>query len=232
MKVFNKRILASLAFFSATVFFCFYLREINAIPVYAGERIIYAIRPMGRAEYHDLGMVELQGREVRLVSFRTKMPGLDDTEKIYTDGKANLPLRVERSVIMGLNKEYLVEEYDQANFVLTVKKFRNNRKIKDYSFKKDGPIHNAVLLPFYLRGVPKLDIGWTLKARFAENFSIKLVSIDQIKVPAGKFTAYHFTSVPRKFEIWISQDERRLPLKIKGVGGFEYAFVMQERSLQ
>jgi hypothetical protein len=46
-------------------------------------------------------------------------------------------------------------------------------------------------------------------------------------VPAGKFKAYHFTSTPKKFEIWISKDDYRIPVKIKGLGGYNYTMLMK-----
>lgn len=196
-----------------------------------GEKIVYTIDPVGKAEYKDLGIVELNGRKLNLVTFRTQAFGFDDMEKIYCDPDSLLPVRVERNISMWLAKEYIVEEYDQKRFVLTITKFKNNKKVRTYIFKKDKTIHNAVFLPFYLRSIPKLDIGWSLEANFLNKFKIELVSVEEIKVPAGKFIAYHFTSVPHKFEIWISKDNPRVPLKIKGMGGLGYTLSMKKHTL-
>ena len=35
-----------------------------------------------------------------------------------------------------------------------------------------------------------------------------------------------------KFEIWISKDEFRIPLKLQGMGGFGYTFIIKEHTLQ
>ena len=51
--------------------------------------------------------------------------------------------------------------------------------------------------------------------------------MEEIGIPAGKFKVYHFTSNPNKFEIWITQDPLRLPVKIKGAGGLGYTLVME-----
>jgi hypothetical protein len=51
-----------------------------------------------------------------------------------------------------------------------------------------------------------------------------------VAVPAGKFRAYHFTSAPHKFEIWITADELRLPVKIEGAGGYPYTLMMNKRA--
>ena len=98
-------------------------------------------------------------------------------------------------------------------------------------FKKNGPIQNAILLPFYLRSIDNPKIGWEIKARVPEEFTIRLESFEEIVTPAGKFMTYHFTSSPKKFEIWISKDDYRLPIKIKGFGGMGYTMVVKTHFL-
>jgi len=194
---------------------------------YVGEKIIYTISPLGIAEYSDEGLTELNGKKVRLISFRSRLAGFDDLEKIYSDPVTLLPLRVERFVTILFGKEYLVEEYTPEKNAVVITKFINNKKVKEYNFKADGPIHNAIILPFYLRTLSDLDIGWSFVARFPGQFKVTLTSIDDIRVPAGKFKAYHFTSTPKKFEIWISKDKYRIPVKIKGLGGYNYTMLMK-----
>jgi hypothetical protein len=60
-----------------------------------------------------------------------------------------------------------------------------------------------------------------------EEFKVTLISIDELTLPAGLFKAYHFVSTPQKFEIWISNDQYRIPLVIKGAGGLGYSMQMQ-----
>ena len=196
---------------------------------YTGERITYEVSLMGSAEYNDMGIVEFEGKKARLVIFRTRVIGLDDLEKIYCDPATLLPLRVERDISFPFNKEYLVEVYDHKAFSLVIKKYVDNKEVKEYLFNAEGPIYNAILLPFYLRTIPKLELGWSFQSRFPEVFKISLVSIDDIEVPAGKFKAYHFTSQPNKFEIWISQDQDRIPIKIKETTGLGYTMVLKNR---
>ena len=199
---------------------------------YAGEKIVYAISPLGIAEYNDEGLTELNGKKVRLISFRSRFIGFDDLEKIYSDPVTLLPLRVERLVKILLGKEYLVEVYTPQKNTLVITKFINNKKVKEYNFKADGPIHNAITLPFYLRTLSNLDIGWSFTARLPNQIKVNLTSIDDIEVPAGKFKAYHFTSIPKKFEIWISKDEYRIPIKIKGLSGYNYTMLMKKHYLR
>lgn len=199
---------------------------------YKGEQIIYSINPVGRAEYNDMGIVELEGKKVNLSTFRTRVMGFDDTEKIYTDPVSFLPVRVERDISMWLDKEYIIEKYDQKNFRLVVNKFKGKKNVQEYIFKEKGPIYNAIMLGFYLRRITNLNPGWSLEVRFPNTFTIKLAAIEEINVPAGTFKAYHFTSEPAKFEIWVSADQLRIPLKIKGQDNFSYTMLMQKRDFK
>ncbi len=196
---------------------------------YTGEKIIYAISPVGSSEYQDKGVVELNNQKVNLVIFHTRTIGLDDTEKIYSQLKGLLPLRVERDIKLPLGQEQIIEEYQPEKFLFIMRKFKAGKQVEEKKFVGDGgPIQNAVTLPFYLRQLTGLKIGWSFIARFPDKFEIKLVNIEEVQVPAGKFMAYHFASSPDKFEIWISQDSRRIPVKIKGLAGLGYALLMSQ----
>jgi hypothetical protein len=197
---------------------------------YTGESILYLVSPIGRAEYNDLGLVDLNGRKVNLVTFRTKVLLVDDTEKIYSDPESLLPYRIERTISKFWGKEYITEEYDQEKFTVVIRKFKGVKLVKEQTIKANGPIQNAILLPFYLRRRPDLEIGWEFTARVPNEFKLKLVSIDEIIVPAGTFQAYHIKSIPVKFEIWISKNDPRVPVKIQGKGIFDYALLMKEYS--
>ena len=205
--------------------------ESAAAGKYTGEKIIYVISPLGRAEYNDLGEVEVDGKRLDRVTFRTQIMGFDDTETIYSGIQDRLPVKVERDISRWSRKERLIEQYDQKTFELTIDKFKNQKKVKQYFFKKDGPLHNAILLPFYLRMVEDLDIGWEMQVRIPYEFTVRLESIEEIEIPAGKFMTYHFTSIPKKIEIWITKDDLRLPIKIKGPGDIKYTMTMKKHSL-
>jgi len=85
------------------------------------------------------------------------------------------------------------------------------------------------MLPFYVRTIPELSLGWNFTAELAQQqFLIKLVALENVTVPAGTFEAYRFESEPKKFEIWITRDELRIPVKIVGTSGIGYAMVMKQ----
>lgn len=207
--------------------FCFLL----IIPAFASdqplETVSYNISPLGTAEYQDFGEINFQRRKVNLVIFKTDAPGFHDTEKIYSDPKTELPLLVERDISFLFDKEYLVEQYFAKENRLLITKFVHGKKTQDYLFQADAPIQNAVVIPFILRKFSNLAVGWSCDVRLPDKFKVKLVGIEDVVVPAGKYKAYHFTSTPHKFEIWISTDSLRLPIKIKGIGGLSYTLVMK-----
>jgi len=197
---------------------------------YTGEKILYLISPIGRSEYNDLGVVDLNGIKANLVTFRTKVLLVTDTEKIYSDPETLLPYKIERTISKLWAKESIIEEYDQDKFTVVIKKFKGAKLVNERIIKASGPIQNAILLPFYLRRRSDLRIGWHFTARVPAEYKLELVSIDEITIPAGKFQAYHFKSIPDKFEIWINKNTPRVPLKIQGKSVFDYALLMKKYS--
>ncbi|MCX5710488.1 MAG: hypothetical protein NT060_00720 [Candidatus Omnitrophica bacterium] len=196
----------------------------------AQETITYDISPIGTSVFLDYGQIEYRGKIVNLTIFETQVAGFKDTEKIYSDPKTGLPVWVERDISDWFGQEFLTEDYRQDEHKLFITKFKKGKKVQEYKFNASGPIHNAILVPFSLRSGKDLKIGWSTEIRLPQEFKVQLASIEDISVPAGRFKAYHFTSTPAKFEIWISADSLRLPVKIKGLGGIPYALVMSKRS--
>lgn len=205
------------------------------VPERIGEKIVYDIKlgklRLGRATYNHLPRAELEGKSVSHMTFETKVVRFTDLEKIYLDPDTFLPLQIEREIATWPISERITESYDQKNFTITISKHASGKK-EQQSIKKNSPIHNAICLPFYVRRIDKLEPGWSMTANLpSERFEIKLVSIEEVKVPAGSFKSYRFISAPERFEIWISADERKIPLKIKGAGALRYTFLMKEYSM-
>ncbi len=200
----------------------------NVPSEYIGERIVYDVYAgwfhLGISTFTHLPDTRLADKEVALMTFETKIKGFYDLEQIYSDRDTLLPLRVLRDIDGWGIKEKIIEEYNQKDLTLTFTKFTGDKK-EESSLKAKGPIHNAVLLPFYIRKMSKPQIGWSILAYIPAEFEIKLVAEQEITIPSGTFKAYLFKSVPANFEIWVSADERRIPLKIKSSGS---TMVMKE----
>ena len=201
-------------------------------PNYIGEKITYDVKIgklyLGKARFNNLSNVQLDGRFLGLMTIETKLTHFTDREKIYSDLQTLLPVRVERDILNWPIQERITEDYDQDNFTVTIIKNKGAGQ-KKLVIKKDSHIHNAVLLPYYVRRLPRLNVGRIIIANLpTRRLEIKLVSIEDVKVPVGTFKAYHFKSTPKQIEIWISTDERRIPLKIQGAGLFGYSMVMSE----
>lgn len=197
--------------------------------VYQGEHITYEIKPLGgRAEYFDMGLTDLNGRTVKLTVFKTSVMFFKDTEKVYSDPDTMLPIRVERDIKRWFGRENIVEEYDQKQYKFSITKYNGRKMLSKQVYSADGPIHNATLVPFYLRKVPDVKLGWSFVLFLPQRYEVRLVALDEIRAGEQTLAAYHFKSIPENFEIWISKDERHVPLAIKSNGGLKYALLMRE----
>ncbi|MDD4979974.1 MAG: DUF3108 domain-containing protein [Candidatus Omnitrophica bacterium] len=202
---------------------------------YSGEKITYDVMlgkvRLGRMRFSNIGNAPLEGRILNLMVMETKLTHFSDTERIYSDPQTLLPVKVERDIMNIFTHEKINEHYDQTNFTVTIIKKKGMKKQERLIIKKDDLIHNAALLPYYVRHTPNLDVGRVIIANLpTRRLEIELVSEEELTVPAGTFKAYHFSSTPRQIDIWISADSRRIPLKIQTSGALGYSMVMKEYS--
>ena len=184
-----------------------------------GEKMAYDVKlgaiSLGKSTFSQVPSAELNGKKLIVMVFETSLARFKDTETIYSDPQTFLPVRVERDIVNWFSQEKITEDYNQQDFTVTINK-KKGGKTETLVIKKDGPIHNAILLPQYIRRSAKLDAKETLVANLPNRrYEIKLVSTEEIKVPAGTFKAYHFKSTPNQIDIWISADDRKIPLKIQ-----------------
>ncbi|MEW5758587.1 MAG: hypothetical protein AB1755_03835 [Candidatus Omnitrophota bacterium] len=183
---------------------------------------------LGTSVFRSLSKVNLSGKEANLMTFQTSLMNFTDSEVIYSDPDSNLPLRVERVILSWPNKEKIIEDYDQKNFTLTIKKIKGKSE-ETKIIQKENVINNTVLLPFYVRHLPIFNENGNLDVEFpTQRFKVMLAGKEEVVVPAGKFLAYRFESQPANFEIWISADECRIPIKIKKTDGLSYTLAMKE----
>jgi hypothetical protein len=204
----------------------------TAGPERAGEEITYHVKLgniyLGQAKFKYPGRVRVGSRELNLLIFETKVANFSDREKIYSDPRTYLPVKIERQVNNLLKRERISEEYDQKNYRVTISKI-NGKKLQQVVISKDGPIHNAVLFPFVVRDIPGLSVGRVFRVNLPlRKLQVKLVSIEELKLSSGTYQAFHFESTPRQIAVWISTDERRIPLKIEGAGVFGYTLILKD----
>ncbi|HOU36130.1 MAG TPA: hypothetical protein PK562_02545 [Candidatus Omnitrophota bacterium] len=104
------------------------------------EKIVFSISTGGYAEYNDLGIIDRNGKKVKLVTFRTHIGGLmDGFERIYGEPDTFLPVRIERNVVFALRKEYLVEDYSPATSSVSIKKYVRDKFLAEYRITRDRP---------------------------------------------------------------------------------------------
>jgi len=210
--------------------------EVN-IYDFTGESIQYGVQPVGKSEYKNCGTVDLKGVRASLATFKSKILFIEVMEKIFYDSEGALPYKTERTNSGLWIKEYRTEEYDQKNFTVLIKKFKGKKLVKEQIIKSDAPIQNMNTLLYFLRKQPGLKVGWHITTKVLDELrllklDLKLLSIDEIIVPAGKFQAYHFKSVPDTFEIWIDKSGPRIPLQIKIKGIVNFSILMKKYSSQ
>ncbi len=199
---------------------------------FKGEKITYDIKMggvnLGSAVFQHMPNAEINGRLLSKVSFETDLARFKDTEIIYSDPKTLLPVKIDRDIVNWFSREKITEDYDQENFTVTITKYKGAKQDK-LVIQKDSAIHNAILLPHSVRRVTKLDPGYIFSVNLPNRkLQMKLVSLEDIKTSGGTFKAYHFESIPKQIEIWISADENRIPIKMQGVGAFGYLLVLKE----
>lgn len=197
-----------------------------------GEKIAYDIKlggmTLGKATFEHIESAVLNGKLLSVMVFKTNLPRFKDIEIIYSDPETMLPIKIERDILNFFSREKITELYDQEKFTVTINKQKGGRE-ESILIKKDNFIHNAILLPQYIRYMTKLNLEKTLSANLpTRQYQIKFVSEEEIEVPAGKFKTYHFSSSPKQIEVWLSADQRRIPVKIQSTAVFNYLMVLRE----
>jgi len=199
---------------------------------FKGEKITYDIKMgginLGKAVFQYMASAEIKGKLLSKASFETNLARFKDTEIIYSDPQTFLPVKIDRDIVNWFNKEKITEDYDQDNFRVTITKYKGKKQDK-LVIQRDSAIQNAILLPHSVRRVAKFDPGYVFPVNLPNRkLQMKLVSLEDIKTEGGTFKAYHFESLPKQIEIWISADKNRIPIKMQGVGAFGYLLVLKE----
>ncbi|MFC1594399.1 DUF3108 domain-containing protein [Candidatus Omnitrophota bacterium] len=193
-------------------------------PFSRGERYVYAVKMtglrVGTAELVYEGLSQLEGRDVVVITLTTKITNFFDEERIFADAETFLPVRIERTIRrLGLS-ENIVEEYSQDENTVTIIKNEGKRQTQQV-ITSDAPLQNIISLIYLLRS----DAIFASDDIIEVNLPLKKVQFSlagskQVAVPEGKYQAQVIQSVPRKYTIWLSDDEYKTPLRIDGAVGF------------
>ena len=213
---------------------CPLVLPVKNIPDYAGETIVYDVKmgavKIGTSTFRHEQRAPYNGIDAQQIIFKTNVVQINDTETIWAGSEDFMPMHIEREVRMWPKYERITESYDQGNHTLDITKTAGGDR-ETTRIVRQGPIHNAILLPYQVRRIPDLVPGWTMKVTLpTQEFEITLKSLEEVTVPAGTFNAFYFASEPKRFEIWISADDLRIPVKIKGSSGLNYTMSMRSYS--
>ena len=205
----------------------------NEFPFHKGEAINYEVRlrnfRIGRAKIAYQGIAQIKSVRTFLVIFLTDVANFYDLESIYTDINKFNPVLVERQLQFFRNKERIEEDYTGEPNSVRITKYKT-RPGKARVIISDAPFQHVISSLYYFRTLKGLWLGreFVLNLPLAK---VKLIvkRIEEITVPAGKFRAIYIESIPKKYKIWLSADEKKLPLRVEGVVAFASAALVMTK---
>lgn len=205
------------------------------LPFSEGEELIYDVyykkMKLGTSKLTFNGVKSIDGEDFYHVTFYTEVPGFKDTEEIYAYKDTFLPFIISRNIKrLGAFPMNIEERYDQEAFTVDIKN-KGIFRSKKQTIRKDGPIYNALLLTYYYRAKP--DIEGLPRQKISlpmADFEIILKGEEIVSTKAGDRLAYVFAGEPSKFTFWLSRDEKRIPVKIKGHSVLDYSLVLNSVS--
>jgi hypothetical protein len=198
-----------------------------------GERLTYDVKykklRIGESVLTFHGERDLNGKKVYYVTFVTRVPSFKDAEDLYADMDTFLPVEVHRSIkkSTGFN-DNIVERYDQDDFRVDIKQ-KSRLRTREFSIQKQAPINNAILLAYYYRMREDFNKDRPLEVTLPQiDFKIMYGGTETLDTPMGQYKAHVFTSDPPKFRLWLSADEKRIPLKIQNPGMLGHSLIIKE----
>ncbi|MDP6685727.1 MAG: DUF3108 domain-containing protein [Candidatus Omnitrophota bacterium] len=212
-----------------------YADEADVLPFSKGETLTYEVKlkklNVGKSVLTFHGIETLGYKELYHITFSTRITALTDVEELYAEKETFLPVEVHRTIKkFGTFTTRVIEKYDQEAFRVDIKQKTKFRK-KEFSIEKDRPIHNAILLSYFCRTRESFSKKETFDITIpAIDFKVMFAGEEIIETPLGKFNAYLFTSDPPKFKLWLSTDEKRIPLMIENPSKIGYSLVIKEIS--
>lgn len=202
--------------------------DIDVMGAHAGKLALHAFPPLGSGNSLEHPLQALAASN----SFFSKIRHVRGRSSSYVRGRDMHPRRYSEETSEGgvqRSAEVVFQRRDQGGGTVTVDWVRNERKGKErFSFGANA--FDSLSAAYYLRSMP-LEAGQSLcfdvyAIRKLWRVTGTVKGIETVRVPAGVFQAYHLEgkavrmdkpSAERELHIWISADEKRLPLAALGV---------------
>lgn len=203
------------------------------LPFRQGERVVYDIRKLnlkiGEAALTFHGLTQLDHRQVFLITFVSKGPEFFDEERIFFDPETFLPIRVERDINIFGRKEKIVEHYSPHDGVVEVVKTVREKTSRDV-IRKPQRLDNLYCFIYRYRRSGGFQIGEDLQMHLpTKDVQFKLLTTEPLKINGKPLDAYYMESIPKKYRVWFSKSQDRIPFRIDGAVGFgKTALVMRE----
>ena len=209
------------------------ISQVLEFPFKAGEEIIFDFflynLKSGKSDMRFLGKTNLDNQEVLLIESSTKALNYKGKERIFTQTDTFYPVRVERSLKIGWDKENIIEEYNLEENSVTIKKNKNGRQLKDLKLSSDGKLQHVISLLYFLRTKKDLSVGEVMTVNLPKaKLRLKVERIEDIKVPYGKEKVFFITDAKGNLRIWMSV-AGKLPLQFQYKSGMKnYSMKMRE----
>ncbi|MDP6339124.1 MAG: DUF3108 domain-containing protein [Candidatus Marinimicrobia bacterium] len=199
------------------------------VPFKTGESLKYSAEfnlfPVGQAELYVSGIEEINGNETYHVSFSAQTRGLAsrifkirDQIDIWMDKEEFFTHRLKKNINEGSYKKSVDVHFDYDKSVA-----RTGTKEVKIDFKARDPFS----MFYYLRTIPlkekEVMSFSSFEGRKIVHYNLQMTGKEVISSPAGTFACKVVRPFKEKknlfknsgdMQIWLSDDEKRLPVKI------------------
>jgi hypothetical protein len=118
------------------------------------------------------------------------------------------------------------ETYAPGNKSVVISKSVNGQTEQSETISSERDLENVLLTIYGLRNDPQLAVGRTYAVNLpTQRFELIVKSKTSIKVPLGKFQVFYIESQPSKYKIWMTDDEKRIPVRIQGLVSFGMVYL-------
>jgi hypothetical protein len=160
------------------------------------------------------------------VKLQVETLSVSDTDEVYGSLDFTLPHKVDRRLRLFGRDEAIGEIYAPGNKSVTISKSTNGKAEPPETITSDNALENVLLLIYRLRNDPGLAVGKSYTVNLpTQKFVLTVKSRMPLKVPLGKFQVFYIESNPSKYKIWITDDQRRLPVRIQGLVSFGMVYM-------